>query len=243
MFGVRTAHCQNGITIFLSLLVIAAVAESEPLGTGTISVVQSSEGGDQWKSLPPLTWGGEFKSAVDITVMLNATRQKIMGFGAAMTDTSAYNAMVWMNNKSRDEYFEALWGKTGLGSSLGRVTLNSADYSYESFNYDNSRDDFDLVHFDHTLAYDHQRVIPMIKRAMTTANAAWKDPIRLFASPWSPPGWIKTNGNMINSKAVCLRNDTAAGSYKQVPSPPLLSTPLPSLPLTPIISRILADLG
>jgi glucosylceramidase len=76
-------------------------------------------------------------------------------------------------------------------------------------------DDFALEHFDHTLAYDHQRVMPMIKRAMATATEAWNDPIKLFASPWSPPGWMKTNDNMINSNAVCLKNDTAKGSYKQ----------------------------
>jgi len=34
-------------------------------------------------------------------------------------------------------------------------------------------------------------------------------------SPWSPPGWMKTNDAMINSNAVCLKNDTAAGSYIQ----------------------------
>jgi len=102
--------------------------------------------------------------------------------------------------------------------TLGRVTLNSADYSYESFNYDNVRGDTNLSHFDHTLAYDHQRVIPMIKQARATATAAgsWGDDIKLFASPWSPPGWMKTNGAMIDSKAVCLRNDTLNGiSIKQ----------------------------
>ena len=51
---------------------------------------------------------------------------------------------------------------------------------------DNVTDDFALEHFDHALAYDHQRVIPMIKRAMTTAADAWDEPIKLFASPWSP---------------------------------------------------------
>lgn len=106
-------------------------------------------------------------------------------------------------------------GKSGLGLTLGRVTLNSADYSFRSFNYDNVTDDFALEHFDHTLAYDRKRVMPMIRRAKKVAVESWQDPIRLFASPWSPPGWMKTNDNMINSDAVCLRNDTVEGSYKQ----------------------------
>jgi glucosylceramidase len=226
------------------------------------------QAGDQWKELPELKWSTRkhVDEADQTVVAYNRTehKQHVMGFGSAMTDTSAYNAMVWMNDETRDDFFEALWGKTGLGEllnplvmmhtvwcevfvvywwlptthytsppfsslqtcrlgyailaglSLGRVTLNSADYSYVSFNYDNHTDDFALKHFDHTLAYDHQRVVPMIKRALSTAAAAWNDTIKLFASPWSPPGWMKQNGNMINSAPVCLKDDTAAGnSYKQ----------------------------
>ena len=67
--------------------------------------------------------------------------------------------MVWMSEELRSEYFEALWGESGLGLTLARVTLNSADYSFESFNYDGVKDDFKLSHFDHSLAYDHKRVI------------------------------------------------------------------------------------
>ena len=127
--------------------------------------------------------------------------------------------MVWMDEKTRAEYFEAFWGASGLGLSIGRctapgckvsfmpplpaclfmqnqecnireltlppgpsVTLNSADYSFESFNYDNMTDDFALEHFDHTLVYDRQRVQPMIKRAMATAAESWRDQPRAVAS-------------------------------------------------------------
>ena len=135
----------HAIAVQAALSVVAMASE------GTITVVQSSEAGDQWKALPPLAWGPDFGGAA-VAVDMNVTRQIVMGFGAAMTDTSAYNAMVWMNPDVRDRFFEALWGRTGLGLSLGRVTLNSADFSYETFNYDGVRDDFELAHFDHTLA-------------------------------------------------------------------------------------------
>ena len=56
-------------------------------------------------------------------------------------------------------------------------------------------DDFNLSQFDHTLAYDQQRVIPLIRLAMAKA-ATWTDhPMKLFGSPWSPPGWMKNNNN------------------------------------------------
>lgn len=61
------------------------------------------------------------------------------------------------------------------------------------------------------MTYDTLHVIPLIK----AAQAACSDPLRLFGSPWSPPGWMKTNGNMISSLQPCLKNDTGNGSYAQ----------------------------
>ena len=172
-----------------------------------VSLIQSSATGDEWAPQPPLSWGADSPSPTDISVDSRQLHQTIMGFGTAMTDSSAYNAMVFMNASIRAEFFEALWGKGGLQYSIGRVTLNSADYSFQSFNYDNVTDDFALAHFDHSLAYDAQRVQPMIRGAQAVAV----HPLKLFASPWSPPGWMKTNDDMIDSYLPCLKNDTAAG--------------------------------
>ena len=57
-------------------------------------------------------------------------KQEIMGFGSAMTDTSAYNAMVWMDEKTRAKYFEALSGASGLGLSIGRCTAPGCKVSF-----------------------------------------------------------------------------------------------------------------
>ena len=138
-----------------------------------------------------------------------------MGFGAAFTDTSAYNAMVFMYEPVQAQFLEALWGSTGLGLNLMRVTINSADYSFQSFNYDNVTDDFSLVHFDHNLTYDRQRVMPLIRAARAVAAAWTTNEIKLFGSPWSPPGWMKRNGDMINSDVIGLKDDVAEGSYQQ----------------------------
>ena len=178
---------------------------------GDITVIQSSASGDAWTPQPSLNWGADFPSSIDVTVNYTWTKQEILGFGSALTDTSAYNSQVWMNPTTYEAFLEAMWGETGLGFTVHRITLNSADYSFKSFNYDNVTDDFSLQYFDHNVTYDQQRVIPLIKSIMQKSA----DPIRFFASPWSPPGWIKQNGNMINSDIPCLKNDTSKGSYKQ----------------------------
>ena len=85
---------------------------------------------------------------------------------------------------------------------MQRITLNSADYSVESFNYDNVTGDMNLAEFDDSLSYDNQRVIPLIRLANETASTKGSGPLRLFASPWSPPGWMKTNDSAYMSLKV-----------------------------------------
>lgn len=195
--------------LLAAAVVVHAHGAAATLGAaaGDIALTQSSAAGDQWAPQAPLSWSADFAAAIDVSIDAHVLHQEMMGFGTGMTDTSAVNAMVFMRDDVRAEWYEALWGASGLHYSIGRVTLNSADYSFESFNYDNVTDDFALAHFDHTLAYDAQRVQPMIRGAAAVAQF----PLRLFASPWSPPGWMKTNNNMINSDLPCLKNDTARG--------------------------------
>ena len=117
----------------LAVAVYSAGVDGE--AGGSVELVESSEAGAHWKSMPPLRWEtDDFDAEVAVTAQLKERKQIVMGFGSAMTDTSAYNAMVWMDDRTRSAFFEALWGKTGLGLSIGRVTLNSADYSFQSFN-------------------------------------------------------------------------------------------------------------
>lgn len=91
---------------------------------------------------------------------------------------------------------------------IGRVPLNSCDFSIESYSFDEVNDDFDLKHFDNKVTHDAQKdgMIDMILRATKVFNDAWRENIeetgenfegvkdgdfKMFASPWSPPSWMK----------------------------------------------------
>lgn len=124
--------------------------------------------------------------------------QKILGFGGAMTQASAVN-LLKMNEAQRNEVMKRFFdSKEGIGYSLCRTTINSCDFSTEFYNYDNTENDWDLHDFN--IEHDRKDVIPMIKQAMTLS-----DDLTLFSSPWSPPGWMKTNGRM--DKGRYLRKD------------------------------------
>jgi glucosylceramidase len=116
--------------------------------------------------------------------------QTIEGFGGAFTEAAS---TTWdkLPKASQEEvltaYFDA---EKGLGYTMGRVHINSSDFSCSNYALDDVEGDFELKHF--SLQRDQESLIPFIKAAL----AASKTPINIFASPWSPPGWMKTNGEM-----------------------------------------------
>jgi glucosylceramidase len=118
--------------------------------------------------------------------------QTILGFGGALTDASAETLAALPEEKQKEiltAYFDR---EKGIGYTLCRTPINSCDFSSSSYAYDEVEGDVNLGHFsiDHDLRYR----IPLIRSAMRLAG---KD-FRLFASPWSPPAWMKTNHDMLH---------------------------------------------
>ena len=120
------------------------------------------------------------------------TYQKIEGFGGAFTDSAGY-VLKKMPADKQEEILQACFDPVkGLGYTLCRTHINSCDFSTENYAYAETKDDFELKNF--SIERDKRSLIPMIKRAQKISNNGFK----LFASPWSPPAWMKTNGEMNN---------------------------------------------
>jgi len=102
-------------------------------------------------------------------------------------------------------YFSA----AGLNYNLARVHINSCDFAESNYNFDDVPNDFNLEHFDDGLTRDNQALIPLIQRARAMMNLAGRE-MKLMATPWSPPGWMKTNGQMDESPEVGLRPECRA---------------------------------
>jgi glucosylceramidase len=118
--------------------------------------------------------------------------QEIVGFGGAFTD-AAGSVLQKMPAVAQDEILHAYFDPVkGLGYTLCRTHINSCDFSTENYAYDETPGDVDLKNF--SIERDNKALIPMIKRAQEISHNGF----RLFASPWSPPAWMKTNGEMNN---------------------------------------------
>uniref|UniRef100_A0A7S0FHM6 Glucosylceramidase n=1 Tax=Pyrodinium bahamense TaxID=73915 RepID=A0A7S0FHM6_9DINO len=131
--------------------------------------------------------------------------QTIVGFGGAFTEASAV-VFSQLPIEQQHEVINAYFGEDGLGYTVGRVHINSCDFSTQNYAFDTVNDDFELWHFDDTVARDARALIPLILRAQDSVHAQGQR-LRLLATPWSPPAWMKTSGRMDHSLSPCLRHD------------------------------------
>ncbi len=116
--------------------------------------------------------------------------QEIEGFGGAFTE-SASTTLDKMSPDKRSEAITAYFDpEKGIGYQLCRTHINSCDFSLGNYAYDETYGDMELRDF--SIDRDRKSLIPLIKDAQRAAEGK----IRIFASPWSPPAWMKTNGMM-----------------------------------------------
>ena len=112
---------------------------------------------------------------------------KYLGIGVSFAEASCHLLMK-LPEAERRAVIERVFGKTGVGLSIGRIHCGSSDYSRRFYTYDDVVGDTKLEHF--SIDPDRAEVIPVIREAMK-ANPE----MLFFSSTWSPPGWMKTADN------------------------------------------------
>lgn len=129
----------------------------------------------------------ELPRAVTLKISEKPVKKDFSGFGVALTGSSCY-LLSKMEKGKRTELLKSVYGKDGLNLSVARVSIGSSDYSPDVYSY---CDEADLSLSAFSIERDKEYIIPMIKEVMEINHD-----IRFFASPWSPPGWMKTGKNM-----------------------------------------------
>jgi len=118
------------------------------------------------------------------------TFQTITGIGGALTDAAA-ETYAKLPKEKQQEFLSAYYDpKKGIGYTLGRTNIQSCDFSSDSYSYVSTHDSL-LKTFN--VDHDKQYKIPFIKAAIAAAGGK----LTMFVSPWSPPGWMKDNNNVL----------------------------------------------
>jgi len=145
---------------------------------------------------------------VEVSVFVEPTKkfQKFMGIGGAITDASA-EVFAKLPKDKQKEFMNAYYDKEkGIGYSLLRTTIHSSDFASGSYTYINEGDkDLKTFNIDH----DRQYRIPMIKEAIKTAGGK----LLTYASPWSPPAFMKSTNNMLKGGTLLPEYNQSWANY------------------------------
>jgi glucosylceramidase len=113
----------------------------------------------------------------------------LAGLGGAFNEQGG-EAFMRLPEASRKQLAEALFNReTGAGLTLCRTAIGASDFGLDAYSYAETPDDYEMKDF--SVERDTTSVIPFIHAAM-----AENPDLKIFASPWSPPGWMKENGVM-----------------------------------------------
>jgi len=130
------------------------------------------------------------ETEASIFVNTSKLHQTFVGIGAALTDASA-ETFYKLTKENQDKFMQAYYSiDKGIGYSLARTIIHSCDFSTASYTYieegDSKLKTFNIEH-------DKQYRLPFTKLAIAAAGGK----LTMYASPWSPPAFMKTNNNML----------------------------------------------
>ncbi|MDR1563269.1 MAG: beta-glycosidase [Dysgonamonadaceae bacterium] len=125
-------------------------------------------------------------TSVDLEICDSAVQQTIDGFGACFNELG-WTSLSILSESDREsimkEFFEP---GTGANFKICRMPVGANDFSRDWYSYDETEGDFELKDF--TIDNDRETLIPFIKAALNH-----NPELKIWASPWSPPTWMKDN--------------------------------------------------
>ncbi len=134
--------------------------------------------------------------------------QVLTGIGASLTDSSAHLIDTRLSPRARGRLMRSLFDRdTGAGLSFLRQPIGASDFSRAAVTYDDvpaGQRDPRLRRF--SVARDEQHLLPLLRQAREL-----NPDLRVMATPWTAPAWMRTGGTLSGSSGGTLRpEDTAA---------------------------------
>ena len=199
-FTPRTSLLKFALPALLCCLLVSIVFLQ---GSLTTAVRASGETVNVWLTTPDqasllspqsnLTFGSVGSNSTTITVNDAQTYQQMVGFGASLTDSSAWLIYNKMSQSQRNQLMSNLFSATnGIGLSFLRQPMGSSDMALNEYTYDDmpsGQTDPNLSHF--SVSHDSAYIIPLLQQALQlNAN------LKIMATPWTAPAWMKSNGSL-----------------------------------------------
>lgn len=167
--------------IFLTSVSLALL-----IGCGEkFSMVTTTET-DVWVAVAPEAHEVPVGTAENLQIDLEAEGQVIEGFGTAFSEMS-FEALSWLSDEDRKAIYHELFAPgVGANFTINRTPLGANDFSLKYYSYNDVDGDLAMENF--SIENDRSTLIPSIKAAL-----AENPEMKVWASPWCPPAWMKTN--------------------------------------------------
>ncbi|MHB8127730.1 MAG: glycoside hydrolase family 30 protein [Mobilitalea sp.] len=117
--------------------------------------------------------------------------QTILGFGGAITEAAGY-AFSKLGKENKEKVLDFYFGKEGNNYNMVRSHIDSCDFSLDVYSAMTDAEDTKMKSL--SLDRDDQYIIPLMKQAQERRGKA----IDIMLSPWSPPPFMKTNGEKLH---------------------------------------------
>lgn len=141
----------------------------------------------QWKMQQALTTRPAAGDA-DVEIKRDQPQQTIAGFGTCFNELG-WTSLSLLSAKDRENILRELFAPgVGANFTLCRMPVGANDFSRKWYSYNETEGDFAMKNF--SITNDLQTLVPFIKAAQKFNSS-----LKLWASPWSPPAWMKYNGH------------------------------------------------
>jgi glucosylceramidase len=172
--------------------------------TTSVEVLVTSEAGDRIASKDNVRFTDGTASGTVIEVSPDVIRQTIVGIGTSFTESSAF-VLAHLDDEERATVMRNIYGEEGANFSLARTVIGATDFAVTGkYSYAPVADDASLEHFsigvdrDGFAASEYPGIsnesydlLPMIKEAQAIKAAQADGDLRIVASAWTAPPWMK----------------------------------------------------
>lgn len=111
--------------------------------------------------------------------------QTVKGFGGCFNELG-FDVLSRLKPADQKKIIESLFGESGCRFNFCRMPIGASDYALEWYSLNETAGDYQMKHF--SIDRDRKYLIPYIRMAQS-----FRKELELFASPWSPPTWMKTH--------------------------------------------------
>lgn len=160
-----------------------------------------------WQQVSVNTIKAKSSIVYDAVIDPATTFQTVEGFGACFNELS-WDALNLLDKATQDEIVREFFTPEGFNFTICRMPLGANDYSRDWYSLNDSAGDLAMNHF--SIERDRQTLIPYIKAAL-----AFRPDLKVWASPWCPPAWMKTNNHYACRPDSRVNDLSAEGAGKE----------------------------